>query len=523
MTASGVSGTSSFDRQAGAAPAGPFAFVTLVTAALAGAMLVASAVVEAFAGSGSRPDFAVLAVGAVLCLGYATWQRRRPISSRSLQPVSTLSAVVIGYLLLVAISSVIYLATGTFGRIDDALYESVAGVSTSSLTLLERPDDLSSGLLIWRAGTQWLGGLGALALAIAVLPFLGGSRELADPRRPRQEGRALAPRPGPAFRRVAVLYSCVSVAVLVALALAGMSIRDAIAHTLSSVSTGGFSTHSAGIDYFGSRAIDLVMIVVMAGAGSSLVLVWMIWRGQFRDTRKVPELKVYFGVLVASTVWITWLTRNDAAVSDGLGDRAVEVAFTVVSLSSTTGHHVVNWGALQPGAVMLLVCLMVIGGMAGSVAGGLRWIRVVGLVQFVWRELQRQLHPRSVRSVKVGATSLSEGTVDRMHAQLVILLVGASLGAMAIGFLGGGIVESFSLAFSALSTTGPAVTGEGTLLVHAADLSAWQRAVLMPMMIAGRVFLYPALVLAGAFWFGAARTARDRVVQRHERKQTAAR
>jgi len=472
-------------------------------------MLAASAVIEGIVDSGSKADCAVMAVVAAVCLAYASHQRRRPISSRSLQPVSTLSAVVVGYLLLAAISTIVYLATGTFGRLDDALYESVAGVSTNALTLLEDPSELSSGLLIWRAGTQWLGGLGALALAIAVLPFLGGSRELADPRRPRQEGLALAPRPGPAFKRVSVLYVFVSAGVLIALGLAGMSLRDALAHTLSSVSTGGFSTYAAGIEHFDSQAVNLVMIVVMAGAGSSLALVWMIWRGQFRQAPRVTELRVYVGVLAVSTIWLTWLLRNDPSASDGVGDRLIETGFTVVSMSTTTGHHVADWATWQPGAVIALVCLMVIGGMAGSVAGGLRWIRVIGLVQFVWRELQRQLHPRSVRSVKVGDTSLSEGTVDRMHAQLVIMLIGASVGGVALAFFGGGVVESFSLAFSALSTTGPALASDGTTLVHAADLSAWQRLVLMPAMIAGRVFLYPALVLSGAFWFGAARSLRS--------------
>lgn len=454
---------------------------------LSGVVLVLS---TAFALGDENSDAAILMVFAVACLGLAALQRRRPFEARAMRPVPTLTAGVVGYLVVAAISTVVYLATGSIARIDDAIYESVTGVATSSLTLFEDPQELSRGILIWRSGTQWIGGLVALSLAIGLLPFLGGSRELADPRSRGERRLALADRPVPALKRVAVMYSGVTVVVTVVLFIVGMGATDAVAHALSSVSTGGFSTHADSIGHFDSRAIDIVMIVVMAGAGFSLALVWMLSRGQFRDTRRVYELRVYGAVLVFASAWVWWLVDTD----EGGADRLIESVFTVVSLSTTTGHRVADWGSWHPGAEMMLLFLLVAGGMSGSVAGGLRWIRLVGLAQFVWRELQRQLHPRAVRSVKVGKASISEESIDRWHAQLVLTMVLAGTGAVALAFFGSDITEALTLAFSAVATAGPAMAEEGGTLVHAATLSRSDRAALMPLVLAGRVAITPALV-----------------------------
>jgi trk system potassium uptake protein TrkH len=195
-------------------------------------------------------------------------------------------------------------------------------------------------------------------------------------------------------------------------------------------------------------------------------------------------------------VW--WLVESDEAN----GDRLLDSVFTVVSLSTTTGHRVAEWGSWHPGAEMMLLFLLVAGGMSGSVAGGLRWIRLVGLAQFVWRELLRQLHPRAVRAVKVGNSSISEESIDRWHAQLVLTMVMAGTGAIALAFFGSDITEALTLAFSAVSTAGPALAEDGGTLVHAATLSRSDRAALMPLVLAGRVAITPALVAVSVLYVG---------------------
>ncbi len=452
----------------------------------------------------------MLAVAAAFAVFASTVLRRRPWPSE-LRRVHTLNGAVVALATLGLVSTMIYLLTGAFNRFDDALYESVAGVSTSSLTVLADPSVLSDAQLIWRSGTQWLGGLLGLSLGVGLLPFLGGSRELADPRDRRTVSQALASRPVAALKRVLSIYSLVTVVVAAALFAAGMGAIDGTAHALSSVSTGGFSTEVGSVGSYNSVAIELATIVVMAGAGSSVALVWMLWRRQFSDTRRSFELRVVALVTVVATSWVLVARPNSG---HGFWRDLLDSLFTVVSLGTTTGHHVDDWASWQPGLVMLLLILLAIGGMAGSVAGGLRWIRAVTLVSFVWRELQRQLHPNSVRVVKVGQSAISEASVDRIHAQLVFVSSACACGAILLGFAGLGVVEALSLALSALSTAGPGVSDSGTI-VNASELSRGARLVLMPMMFAGRVFLYPALVFVGSLWFSGERSisARSRRVR----------
>lgn len=442
-------------------------------------------------GDGLRPTVVFLVAAAGATAG-GMWLCRERVHAAKLSPVPALAGLTIAYLWLVFISSGVYLATGAFDRLDDALYESAVGAATSALTLLEDPAVLDDGVLVWRSATQWLGGFGALAASAALLPFLGGSREFADPRQRTARKAALASRPVQAFKRVAVIYGAVSVVVTVAFWAVGLSFRDGIIHTFSTVSTGGFSPYADSIAHFDSVAVEIVMIIAMLGAGMSLALVWMLGRGQAFEALRAYELRVFAIVLVLATGWIWWLTAD----SRSWFREAVDSAFSVVSLATTTGAWISDWGSWHPGAVTVLSIMLVVGGMVGSVAGGLRWIRVAGLMEFVWRELQRQLHPRSVRTVRVGRTIISEAAVDRIHAQLVFTMGAGVTGAILLTAFGSTVVEGVSLASSAVATTGPALGDGGTTIVTAADLSRPARLVLIPLMIAGRVALYPALVLA---------------------------
>ncbi|MGK0227206.1 MAG: trk system potassium uptake protein TrkH [Thermoproteota archaeon] len=473
-------------------PIGVYGTSAGLATALSAAMLAVSAV---FAIGDDTRDFLVLATTAALCGVVGASLLRRPFSTSALRPVPTMSAAVCGFLLIAAISTIVYLATGAISRIDDALYESVAGVSTSALTLFDDPSVLGDGVLVWRSATQWLGGIGAIALAVGLLPFIGGSRELAGgPQRRARTRDALATRPLPAVRRVGTIYCVVTAVVTLALLMAGMDVLDAIAHALSTVSTGGFSTHADSIAHFDSVAIETVLVVAMLGAGSSVAFAWLLWRRNISETRRAFELQVYLVVVAAASLWIWWL-RNDNDISASRGFR--EAFFTVVSVMTTTGHRISDWGSWHPGAATLLLLLVVVGGTAGSVAGGLRWIRVIGMAQFVWRELQRQLHPRSVRTVKVGRSTISEASVDRMHAQMLYVMTVGAVASLVLGLFGEGLTEAITLTLSAISTMGPGFDEAGGI-VTAADLTSPERAVLMPVMLTGRVFLYPAFIAVGA-------------------------
>lgn len=481
-------------------PIGIYRSSLAIAVTLSGVLLIVSML---FAIGDDGVDVAVLGLTGLACVLSGGITLRRPFQTQTLRAVSAMSATICSFLAVIAISTVVYLLTGTLQRIDDALYESVSGVSTSALTIFDDPAVVSDGVLVWRSATQWLGGFGALALAIGLLPFLGGSRELSGgPHGRVRSTKALATKPLPTIKRVAAIYSTVTVGAVVAFIVAGMGVRDAVAHALSTVSTGGFSTHADSIGHFNSVAIELVTIVLMAGAACSVALAWMVWRRSFDDARRAFELQFFFAVLTMATAWIWWL-RDSEELSAARGLR--EALFAVVSAMSTTGHRIADWGTWHPGATTLLLLLLVVGGTAGSVAGGLRWIRVLGMAQFVWRELQRQLHPRSIRSVKVGRTTISEGSVDRMHAQMVFVMALGAGASLVLALFGEGITEAITLTISAISTSGPGFD-ETQSIVTAANLTRPERGVLMPVMLTGRVFLYPAFVAGAAAVTGVGRT-----------------
>lgn len=434
-----------------------------------------------------------------------------------LRPVQVMSAGVLGFVYVIAVSTLTFVLLGDIDGVWLSLYESVAGVSTSALTAFADPAVLKDSTLIWRSATQWIGGLMSLSLSVAVLPFAAGAAEMVDSRRHNRSASALAPRPGVALRRVVWIYAIVSLVVCAVLLLCGMSVTEALVHTLSSVSTGGFSTHADSVAHFDSRLIESVMIVTMAGAGCSIGLVWMIWRREFRQAWNTFELRLYFIVLLGGSAILAALTFDER---EGNWGSAFDATFTLVSVVTTTGYRAVDWRAWAPGIVFLLLLAMAVGAMSASVGGGLRWVRIIGLAQFVGSELQRQLHPRSVRSISLGKATLSEPAVDRMLSQVHFTIAVGALLAAGLTLNGAEFIEGFSLAVGALSTTGLGVS-DSDVISSAAGLRWESQAMLMPVMLAGRVFLYPALIVVGAGISVLRRSYRARAVTvLHRNKRT---
>lgn len=303
----------------------------------------------------------LLAVG-LLCVLAASmvWNRLGRLTdlTQRLRPAQTLSAGVFMLVVVAAISTLVYLAGRAFSNPLDAMYESVAGVSTSSLTVLEDPSELSHAMLVWRSGTQWLGGLVALMLGVGLLPFVGGSRELADPSDRKTMTRALAPKPVKALKHVAVIYAAVTAVVFVVMFVLGLDLVDAVAHTFSSVSTGGFSTSADSIGAFESTPVEVATVIVMTGAASSLAVVWLIWSRQFREASSLVEFKLFAAVVAMASLIIWW--RRPSSV-DGVLQELSDSVFTVVSLASTTGFWVDDWASWKPGSSTMLFMLMIVG------------------------------------------------------------------------------------------------------------------------------------------------------------------
>lgn len=415
---------------------------------------------------------------------------------------ATAFATLVGVLLTqVAVSTVAYLASGTFDRLDDALFESVAGFSTTALSVVSDPEALPAGVALWRALSQWVGGLTALVAVATVIPALGVARGRAG-----EEGHA--PRHLPLASRQALgilgrlfgLYTFLTMIGVGLFAVAGMGPFDAFTYALTTVSSGGFAGHADSIAHFESAAIEWAAIGGMVLAGVNLAVVFRSARGLVSgNVLRSAELRAFLGLIVVMSAVV--IATSGAGGSTG--DRARDSIFSVVSMLSTTGHIVTDWGTWDNGAQVVLILAAGIGAMSGAIGGGFRVARMLAVWAYVRREVVRQIHPSAVRVVKVGRRAIDEVLVDRIVGYQILYMFVGGIGAVALALGGASVLTSLSGTVSALSTAGPAM-GQLSPAGGALALAAPARVALMPLMLLGRLELAPVLVGLAAF----ARSAR---------------
>lgn len=406
--------------------------------------------------------------------------------------VRVLTTVVATAASLVVISAIVYLSSGEVDRVDDAFFESVAGFTTTSLTVLD-PESLPQWLLAWRAITQWLGGAGALAFALVVIPTFGGQRRLSEVAGGRGRRVVLASTWSHAARRVAVVYVGFTAAVIAAYALAGMGAFDAATFGLTTASTGGFSNYRNSFAHFDSAAIEWVGGWAMGLAGMSIAaLVWLV-RGQVQALWRSTELKLYAFLILGSTVLVAAWTWTDT----GGGANTIRQSFFAVTSSiSTTGFRIADWGHWVTAPQILLLVIIGMGSMAGSAGGGFRLLRVIEILGIVRRELVLQLHPRAVVPVKVSGAVASEASLTRVHNFQILWVLAAATGVFGIASLGGDLPTSISGSISALATAGPGL-GDLSGFSDTTVLAAPARGVLLALMFLGRLSIYPVVVVIG--------------------------
>ncbi|MBK9181192.1 MAG: TrkH family potassium uptake protein [Acidimicrobiales bacterium] len=419
---------------------------------------------------------------------------------------SVLTAVLAGWVVLALAAAVPYLATGTFDRPSDAVFEAVSGVTTTGMTVLRAPEQASRGVLLWRAATQWIGGLAVLVLVGAVLPSLGAGGANPAGAGGVHGGRNLSGRVRATVRRLGPVYVGFTAVVAAAYLVAGMGAFDAVAHALTTASTGGFSTHRLSIAAFGSAAVEWVACAAMVLAGLSLPFIWRALTGRPGRLVGSVEVRWYLGGLLAfGVVAAVWNSS-----SGGLSHEEIRHSlFTVASAGSTTGYWVTGIGGWLSPAQALLLLAMAIGPCSGSLGGGLKVERVLALSSWVRRDLLVQRHPSAVRPVRVGREPVAEEAARRMVGYFTVTFLLAMAAMVFVATLGADLLTAVSAVVSALANVGPAL-GRLAPPQTAADLGPGARAVLAVVMLVGRLEVFPVLVGLGAALHGA-RVAGHRV------------
>lgn len=436
------------------------------------------------------------AIGALL--------HRRCALPGTLRPAGTHAAVLIGWLLLIGVSTATYLVCGTFDRVDDALFESTAGFTTTALSVLEPVEGTPKGVLLWRASTQWLGGFAAVIVVVALLPLLGVGGIEADGVGADRRNRLRSPQIASTTRRLARAYLLLSAGGVGLFLLAGMGPFDAVTYAMTTISSGGFGNHDGSIAYFDSTLVEWCTIGGMVLAGANLALLMSAARGRLSSILGSTELRAYLAAVVVMSAVMTWLSAPSGAVS---AESARHATFAVTSAISTTGHTVGGWADWGHGPLVLLILLAGVGAMSGAPGGGFRVVRALTLMGVVRREIVRQLHPRSVVVVKVGRTPIDERVISHMIGYQVAWLLLAGAGAILLGATGLALTEALTAAVTALATYGPAL---GDLRAGATVLPDTALLVLLPLMLAGRLEISPVVIGAAALLRGRRRARRPR-------------
>ena len=430
-------------------------------------------------------------VGAVCAVVSAVARRRvappnRPGAGRVFAGIGLLWTV------LVLFGTALYAGTGAVARLDDALVESAAGFTTTSLTLLDAAE-VSRTVLLFRSATSWVGGLMAILIGVVTLPAVLRTTALIGYTSGRR-GLDLVPSAETGRRRVLILYSGFTAVCVVAYLLTGLEVTEALVVGLGTVSTGGFTGRADSLAGFGG-ATHAVAGVGMFLAGAGIFVIWWIARGRLRPLWRSQELRTFVLLLAAATVVM--------ALHRGVGWG--EAGFMAVSAMSTTGFAVSDWTGWGTATTVVMLVAAGIGSMMGSAGGGMRVMRAQLLMGSAGGELRRQLDPYAVVLVRRDHETLSQRTLDRLggHQVAYVMLVG--VGAMLLGVSGVSLLGSVWGSVSAVTTFGPAVGEIGSFgLLEGVDRA--ERLALVPLMMGGRMSIPPVLAGVGLVlnWYKAA-------------------
>ena len=407
-----------------------------------------------------------------------------------LRRVEGLAIVAVTWLLLAHLAALPYMWVGV-GFID-ALFESMSGLTTTGATIFTDFAQFGRGMFFWRAMTQWLGGVGVIALFIAVLPRLGiGGRELFFAEAAGPSNDKLTPQ----LRQTAIalwrVYIALTAAQVIALRVAGMSVYDAICHAFTTMSAGGFSPHPLSLAGYNDAAIDWIVTLFMFIAGANFGLQYRAIRGSRNALAQDEEFRAYTGVVLVATLLIVFpLVSSGMSVLDAIRHGA----FQVISILTTTGYASVDFNLWNDQAKMVLFLLMFIGGCAGSAGGGPKVVRHVLMARVTLRELKRTLHPRAVLPVKLGDRVVPDRILRDVQVFMLFYLLTFAVGAAVVVALGADLLTGITASIACLGNIGPGLGPIGPMGSFA-ELHPISKVVLTLEMWIGRLEVLTVLVL----------------------------
>jgi trk system potassium uptake protein len=382
----------------------------------------------------------------------------------------------------------------------DALFESVSGFTTTGATVIAGLDELPPSILYHRQQIQWLGGMGIIVLAVAILPLLGvGGMQLY---RAEASGVAknekLTPRITETARALWLIYLALTAACALAYRVADMTWFDAVGHAFTTVATGGFSTHDASIGHFNSVAIETIAIVFMVLGGVNFAVHFLAWRGlNILRYARDPEVRAYVLIFGLATVFVA-VSLYWSQAYDGAGESLRYAAFQAASILTSTGYGTATFAAWPLHIPLVLVILSFTGGCAGSTAGGIKVLRIMLLAKLGVRQLFHLAHPRAVSVIKLGHRPVPDDVVFSVWGFYVLYIVTALLLTVAAMAAGLDLESALGVTVSTINLLGP---GLGEVASNFATVDPVIKWLGVFGMLAGRLEIFTLLILfLPAYW-----------------------
>lgn len=372
----------------------------------------------------------------------------------------------------------------------DALFESVSGLTTTGATILQNFGQYGRSFFLWRSMTQWFGGLGVIALFVVVLPRLGvAGRQLFFAEASGAPSEALSPQARDNARKLWILYCGSTLLLTLGLAWTGLSPYDALVHALTTMSAGGFSPHPLSIAGYANPAAEWLLVPFMIIAGASFTLQFRVVTGRPLDLFRDGEFLFYLAVLSLAALVMALLHAGTSML------EALRTGFfQSASLMSSTGFASVDFNTWSDGLKAPLLVVMIVGGCAGSAAGGPKAIRILMVAKHVIREVKRTLHPRAVLPLRYKHRPVSDGIMRSVFTLVALYFVGYFLLGTTLAILGSDLVLAFSAAIACLGNIGPGFGTAGPMGNYA-GFDPTSKCLLTAAMLVGRLEIVTVLAL----------------------------
>lgn len=455
--------------------------------------MTSAAVVSALYSEFETAMWISVSAGITALAGYITRQLvRRPTSITVKQGFATVG---LAWFVFSIFGALPYLLTGSIPNITDAVFETASGFTTTGASILPDPSVLPHGISFWRGMTQWLGGMGVIVLGVAILPLLGtGGMQLARAESPGPTPDRLTPRFQGTAKRLWIVYAVITIIEVLMLWAGDMDGFQAVIHSMTTMSTGGFGTEPDSIAGF-SNYTQWVITFFMFVAGVSFALHFRAWNKPAEYARN-SEFRLYAFITLFAIVIMAGGLFEDHSASDALRDAA----FNTVSLTTTTGFASADFGLWRPALQIMIVGLMFLGGMAGSTAGGIKTFRIGVLSKAAFADLRRLVHPRGIFITHFGKQKVTEPVIEAVQSFFLFYMFMFMTATFGLAFIDANLSEGLDLVTAttavaaSLGNIGPGLGEVGPASNYAGlpELAKW---LLSGLMIVGRLEIFPVLVL----------------------------